>query len=268
MSSVRTTMRASMSDLSENPGQYSAGPPQGAADLRARALPALALVALTPLLIGLGLWQLERAREKGELIAAYEEGGGEALALDAALARGLDAALYRRVALTGRYLGARQFLLDGQVEAGQAGYDVLTPFVLADGGGTILVDRGFVAQGPAREPLADLAVAGGERQVTGRLARLPRAGLRLGPVGEGAGQSWPRAMLYPERAELESALGQPLLEPLVLLDPQEPGGYARQWRVSEIPPERHVAYALQWFAFAATLVAISAVLWARRRRKI
>ena len=32
-------------------------------------------------------------------------------------------------------------------------------------------------------------------------------------------------------------------------------------------PERHLAYALQWFAFAATLAAIWVVMFFRRRRQ-
>jgi surfeit locus 1 family protein len=72
-------------------------------------------------------------------------------------------------------------------------------------------------------------------------------------------------MLYPDRAELEAALARPVLEPIVLLEPDEPDGYVRKWRVTEMSPERHVAYALQWFAFAATLVIICALLLFRRR---
>jgi surfeit locus 1 family protein len=106
-------------------------------------------------LIGLGFWQLDRARQKRELIAAFEQGGGEAQTLDQALARGLDAALYRHVRVEGHYEGARQFLLDGQIVGeGQIGYDVLTPFVLDGGRGTILVNRGFVQQDANRRPMS------------------------------------------------------------------------------------------------------------------
>jgi surfeit locus 1 family protein len=229
-------------------------------------LPTLAVILVTPLLIGLGFWQLDRARQKRELIAAFEQGGGPAVSLDEALAGGLDAALYRHVWLEGRYLADRQFLLDGQIIAeGEIGYGVLTPLVLADGRGTVLVDRGFVAQDASRKPLRDIAVADTERRVQGRIARLPRA-FKLGPASESASPDWPRVMLYPERAELEAALGRPLLEPMVLLDADEPDGYVREWRVTEMSPERHVAYALQWFAFAATLVVIYVSLMLRSRR--
>jgi len=230
-------------------------------------LPTLAVVVLTPVLIGLGFWQLDRARQKRELIDAFEHGGGAAQTLDEALARGLDGSRYQRVHVEGHYEGARQFLLDGQIIGeGEIGFDVLTPFVLGDGRGTILVNRGFVPQDADRKPRVDIGVNDAERRVQGRVARLPRAGIKLGPASESSSQAWPRVMLYPERGELEAALGAPLLEPILWLDEGEPDGYARHWQVTDMTPERHVAYALQWFAFAATLVVIWFILRRRHAR--
>ena len=222
---------------------------------------------LTPLFIALGVWQLQRAGEKRALIAAFEQGErAPAQPLDEVLAGGVDAARYRHVYAEGRYLGDRQFLLDARVEDGRPGYDVLTPLALANGAGTIIVDRGFVPQDVSnRRPATPIDVESGERRVNGRVAGLPRAGFRLGPAGEGGGNDWPRVMLYPERAELEAALGQALLDPILLLDPDDPDGYVRDWRVGDMPPARHIAYALQWFAFAATLWIIYFVLRRRAR---
>ena len=228
-------------------------------------LPVLTVIVLTPVFVALGFWQLDRARQKRELIAAFERGGGPVLSLDEVLADGTDAALYRHVAVDGHYVGSTQFLLDGQIQGdGQIGYDVLTPFVLDHDRGTLLVNRGFVSQDANRKPLVDMQVAGDERRVHGRIARLPRAGFKLGPASESASPQWPRVMLYPDRAELEAALGAPVLEPILWLDADEPDGYLRQWRVTDMTPERHIAYALQWFAFAATLVVLYFLAGRRR----
>jgi surfeit locus 1 family protein len=254
-----------MSELPPDNTKYNVGA-SASGDRRRSVLPTLAVVVLTPLLIALGFWQLDRARQKRELIDAFEHGGGAEQTLDEALARGIDPSLYQRVRVEGRYDGARQFLLDGQIIAeGQIGFDVLTPFVLSDGRGTILVDRGFVPQDADRKPLVDIGVNDAERSVQGRIARLPRAGIKLGPASETSSPAWPRVMLYPERGELEAALGAPLLEPILWLDAGEPNGYARHWQVTDMTPERHIAYALQWFAFAATLVVIYFIV-ARRPR--
>jgi surfeit locus 1 family protein len=257
-------MRASMSESPPDNTQYNVGK-SGEPHSRRSIVPTLAVVIMTPILIGLGFWQLDRARQKRELIDAFEHGGGAAQTLDEALAGGVDAALYQRVHLEGHYESARQFLLDGQIVGeGQVGYDVLTPFVLDDGRGTILVNRGFVPQDANRRPVADIAVGELERRVQGRVAHLPRAGMKLGPASESTAATWPRVMLYPDRAELEAALGAPVLEPILWLDRDEPDGYLRHWQVTDMTPERHIAYALQWFAFAVTIVVIYVIV--RRRR--
>jgi len=51
---------------------------------------------------------------------------------------------------------------------------------------------------------------------------------------------------------------------IVLLDPSEPDGYEREWSArynfSEFGPERHTAYAVQWFGMALALLVIYVVV--------
>ena len=96
-----------------------------------------ATLLLLPLLLALGFWQLDRARQKTEWQATFAARSGlppvpltEVNVADAAHR-------YRRVVASGRYDGAHQVLLDNQVRAGQPGYHVLTPLRL-DGGAAIL----------------------------------------------------------------------------------------------------------------------------------
>ncbi|WP_345775980.1 SURF1 family cytochrome oxidase biogenesis protein, partial [Pseudoxanthomonas taiwanensis] len=63
--------------------------------------------------------------------------------------------------------------------------------------------------------------------------------------------------------------GLPALAPRVLrLDPELPLGYARDLELlpNTLPPQRHLGYAVQWFALAAAALAIALVLTLRRRR--
>ena len=41
---------------------------------------------------------------------------------------------------------------------------------------------------------------------------------------------------------------------VLLLDKDQPGGFVREWNPVVVGPERHVGYAVQWFALAAALV--------------
>ena len=109
----------------------------------------------------------------------------------------------------------------------------------------------------------------GSQRVTGRLERLPRPGLRLGADDAGGGSAAPAVVLqYPTAAELARRLGEPVLDYQLLLDAEAPDGYVRQWRAPGVAPERHLAYAGQWWALAAgAFVAASVMAFRTARRK-
>ena len=59
--------------------------------------------------------------------------------------------------------------------------------------------------------------------------------------------------IFRRHAEIAQLLRETSWSPateLVLLDAGEPDGYRRQWQAPGLPPMRHVAYAVQWFALA------------------
>ena len=43
---------------------------------------------------------------------------------------------------------------------------------------------------------------------------------------------------------------------MLLLDPAPDSGFVRAWTPNVMPPERHRAYAFQWFAFVVVALAI------------
>jgi surfeit locus 1 family protein len=222
-----------------------------------RPLAAVVTAGAVLVFVLLGNWQLGRAAEKRALDQDFSA-AGPALPLPPAAAA---VPSYQPVTANGIYDSAHQFLLDNLSEGGQAGVHVLTPLLLSDGS-AILVDRGWAPFGATRDVLPDVAVAETPRQVAGRLDDLPRPGIELAaPQGKG----WPRLISYPKMPELAAELGRELRPQRILLDPREPDGFVRNWRLGGISAERHLGYAIQWFAFAATAVAIWFALGLRRR---
>jgi surfeit locus 1 family protein len=198
--------------------------------------------------IALGQWQLNRAAEKRALAEDFA-GAGPARALPA---DSREWPRYQRVTARGRYDSARQFLLDNRIQDGRAGVEVLTPFVL-DGGGAVLVNRGWQPFGATRDILPDVAVSAEPRTIAGRLDELPRPGIALAaPPAAG----WPRLVTYPTADQLAAMLGRAIEPRIILLVADEPDGFVRAWSLPGTTPGRHLGYALQWFAFAATAVAI------------
>ncbi len=200
--------------------------------------------------VGLGYWQLGRAREKQALFDAFMAAGEDTV--DASDLPFEQLARYQRIRLHGSYDSTRQVLLDNMPSvSGQPGYRVLTPFERSDGRGWVIVDRGWLPLGATREDLPELTVGMRDRDVTGTLDQLPVPGLRVGPAATPGASEWPRVMLFPTESDLESALGVDVESRIVLLDAGAPDGYERKWRPSlGFGPERHLGYAIQWFAFA------------------
>jgi surfeit locus 1 family protein len=223
-------------------------------DLHPLATAAAATAVL--LFVVLGNWQLGRAAEKRAVDEEFSR-AEPALPLPPAA---IAVPRYQRVTASGSYDTDHQFLLDNMSESGRAGVHVLTPLLLSDGN-AVLVDRGWAPFGATRDNLPDVTVATTSRTVSGRLDVLPRPGIKLAAP---AGTAWPRLTSFPEMNELAGQLGRDLYPQLILLDPRESDGYVRNWQVPGTTYVRHLGYAIQWFAFAATAIAIWLALSLRR----
>ena len=237
----------------------------GSFDFRPRWVPTLVTALLLPLLISLGVWQVNRAHEKEAMIAAREQAGrGSAQAL---AAMDLDAKpKYQVVRAQGRYDRDHQFLLDNQTYNGRVGYQVLTPFRVAGSGRVILVARGWVPAPASRDRKPEFPTPAGEITVRGRFAPAPSTGVHLGePIHPG--EDWPVRVEWVDYDALSLQLGTDLPEAVVELDPDEAGGFVRHWTYVGLPPARHWGYAFQWFMLAGTLLAIYIGVNSKRRRK-
>ena len=210
----------------------------------------------------LGVWQSGRATWK----AAYLEAYAAALAASPVGFRAAQARAPVRVAGAGRYDDAVTVLLDNRMREGRPGVDVLTLFRPDDGAQPVLVDRGWIAL-PADRAAPAIAPAGdGTVVVSGLRTAPPSTGLALGTLAFERGAPpplWPRLDLD----ALAQATGETLDAAIVLLDDDAPHGYARGWQPlpNTLPPERHRGYAVQWFALAATVVAVAGFLLFRRK---
>lgn len=229
-------------------------------------LPLVAATIAFASFVALGVWQIQRAAEKQQLLAAIERGARSAPIelpyADSALARGE----FQRVQAQGQFLGDRQFLLDNRLLDGQVGYDVLTPLVLADGR-TVLVDRGWLPAGPRREPQGEVALEmPGQVTVTGRLWR-PDPAVALGPAVAPSSGEWPRTVTRIDYDALGEELGRTLTPAVIRAERGAPWVLTPRALEPQFGPERHYGYAVQWFALALTVLVVTGALqWRRRRR--
>lgn len=210
-----------------------------------------------------GLWQFDRAAQKTAMIAQFEKGAAATVELDSGNVATLPR--YQRVHFSGRYDARHQILLDNMPsQRGRAGLRVLTPTELQ--GGWLLVDRGWVPLGATRSELPATDVAETSREIVGRLDELPEPGVRLADHGaDQAPATWPHVMNFPRHDDLERVLGRRLQARIVRLDAAQPDGYERAWTPSfGFGPQRHLGYAVQWFALAAAMVVTYLVISFKR----
>jgi len=227
---------------------------------RPSLLPTLATIVLLPLLVCLGVWQLERADEKRDRISRFEAGSTiEHLESTMAVRSLAELTQFQQVQLDGSYDNKRQFLLDNMTDGGSAGYHVLTLFRTAASQDLVLVDRGWIAKDFRSALPPDIRVAEDRRTITTRVSRLPRPGIELAANPDHE-TSWPRVVQFPTASAISAMVGEDLVEPLLLLNHEQPDGYLRDWRPSASGVDRHMGYALQWFAMAATLLVIYVVV--------
>ncbi len=221
----------------------------------------LLAVALAALCVALGVWQWRRGSAREAAWQSFERGAAVLVELgDRPLT---DVPLFQRVRLRGRLDGAHQFLLDNRTHAGRAGYEVLTP-LQRPAGVAVLVDRGWVPFTGTRAQLPDVRLpAADDIALSGRSALLPSPGLAAGRAAPAPTGPWPKVTSYPDMPQLAQALGESLGARVLLLDPQAPLGFVRDWQAPGLPPLRHFSYALQWWSFAL----LALIIWALLSRR-
>jgi len=231
----------------------------GSREFAPRPWAVVATIAALAAFVSLGWWQIGRGREKQAMIESFQRGTQSSVELQGGITVD-ELPRYQHVRTEGHYQPERQILLDNMPsQAGKPGFRVLTPFKRDGSERLLLVDRGWVPLGDSRANLPPVFVSPEFRAVSGRLDELPAPGVRVGEAGVAGDSHWPRLLNFPRQQDVERVLGTTVESRIVLLDPAAPNGYERIWRPAmQFGPERHIGYALQWFALA--LVALVAFI--------
>jgi len=224
--------------------------------LKPRWLGLLAIVVLVMVTFGmLGLWQLNVARDKGQveqIRAAPTRPVADLAAVLSPHSAFPDDGTGRRITVTGRYDGSGQVLVAPRRLRGQAGYWVVTPLVVSPGGGRIAVVRGFVT-----DPRQALAPGRAEVTVTGTLAP-GESPTTDGPRADPASPAGQMAVL--DLSLLVNRWPGALYNAFVFATTEQPDVTAAASPVVQrVPPPalaggglawRNAAYAFQWWVFA------------------
>ncbi|ATG72577.1 SURF1 family protein [Zobellella denitrificans] len=214
----------------------------------------LALTLLmTMLMVTMGIWQLSRADDKRQLLQEWQQRRDIALDLDETLA--IDNPFGYRLEVSGLYLAGGDLFLDNQMHEGRAGYRLIRP--LQTPYGLLAVDAGWWPADPDRRRLPVVAVPEGPVQLNGVLVRPYRPPLSLG----GAPDPQTRRISGLDPDLLRARWGQRTLPFVLRLETE-----GTEWQPVVMGPERHLGYAVQWFAMALA-VWVAALVFYRRRHE-
>lgn len=201
-----------------------------------RGFAALSLGLLALGFVALGVWQVERRAWKLRLIAAVGA-RANAAAVAAPLVVDTERDAYRRVRVTGRFVG-RDTLVQA-VTARGPGFWALTPLVTQEGR-TVLVNRGFVANDRR------IGRPAGTVSLTGLLRITEPGGGFLRANDPAAGRWYSRDV-----AAIARARGLPMVAPYFIDADAGGGGYPIGGLTVIAFRNNHLVYALTWFALAA-----------------
>ena len=225
-----------------------------------------------PLLVGFGFWQQERALEKQAIAATWAARQQEAPRPLLSLAESPAELAYRRVQLQGHFIAQQNFLLDNRIHQGRYGVEVITPLRLEGKDTVVLVNRGWIVADASRRTLPELPVDSALQRLVGTVYVPPGEAYTLGPITDS--EDWPRLVQALDVPALGVMLEAEVFPYTVRLGPESAAGFTIDWPLVNTSPEKHRAYAVQWFSMAAALLLIYlwrstnlATLWRHRRSK-
>lgn len=213
-------------------------------------------------LIKLGFWQTARAIEKEQRLSRISDyKSQDALSLDEVLSLQSSNENINDlpVKIQGAFNDEKVFLLDNQTHNGRLGYRVLQG--ITDNDRAVLVNLGWIEGFIDRSKLPEITPVSGAQKITGHV-RLIEHGIVLSEENY-KNPSWPLRIQRIEIDKFSRFFAQKLLPFVIYLDTKESLGFEKNWRPIVMPPEKHRAYAFQWFSLATAwmLLMISASVW-------
>ena len=222
----------------------------------------ISVLIMLPILIGLGVWQIQRLAWKTALIARLEQQiHASPVAVPPSIDNLADWSL-KPVTVQGIYDPATIAIIPGRVHQGVLGSKILTLLRRSDGV-AVVIDRGWVPQADVADWLAQKNLPPtGVRSISG-LARVPEAGNIFTPHNQPEQHIW-----Y-----------QP--DPLAMARYWDITGVAPIWVQQTVPetqprapvigtlpspdlPNNHLGYAITWFGLALVLLVIYLVFGLKR----
>ena len=201
-------------------------------------------IFFTLLFISLGFWQIERAESKALKMKAFNE-----MQKSPPIALKNLSAAWSRVFVEGFYDSSRQVLIDNQINDGQVGYKIYTPFYFDDK--AIFVDRGWIPRGKTRSELPDIGFQSDRLRIVGSLLKPEKEVLAGDDIFT---KNWPIVSQTKLPNIIEAKFNKDFSDSVIVLEPGS--NFLKEYIPLQpfvISPTKHYGYALQWFTMSMVL---------------
>ena len=239
--------------------------PIGNRVFRPSIIPTVGFLLLLPVLLRLGVWQLDRADEKRSLISALEQKADvEPVRLSEALE--LETADMTRVISKGKPVPEVTLVTDNQTRDGRLGYEVYGLWQPQGYETPILVSRGWLPRKDFYEKVPEVPIFKADT-IEGSLYFSKGANpvVANNAVWQEYDNVWLLGQFdFETLAEKVMQMGYDSAPFIIRMQPDTESEFVRQWPLVASPPEKHIAYAIQWFAMAFALVMLFIILNLKR----
>lgn len=208
----------------------------------------LLFILFLPLLLRLGFWQLERADEKAQLLAKYQQQRN--LPAQIFSDDGGKIAEYQSVIIEGAYNTKHYWLLDNKPRSGKVGYEVVMPFWT--GKQWVLINRGWVIAPVLRSELPVINTPEAAIKIQGYFYQEAKNAIIKNTKSDHSAL-WPKRVLQLDVEQISRDLDGVVYPKLLRIQRGEESAFITEWPLINTLPEKHSAYAVQWFAMALML---------------
>ena len=218
------------------------------------------------LLNELGFWQLSRAKAKQTRIVQLEKGSQSILtSLENISTEQIEQ--FQSVELDLELVGYNSFLLDNKISNKRPGYHVLNVATDPLSGKYLLVNRGWIFAGADRNKLPQVDLPGANWQVSARIYPIAQEAISTASAEIEESRDLSRLPVLDLKvlAQIEEKLDLKLEPYLLRLNEGSSAAYETNWVWTNMSPQKHLAYAIQWFALALAFLIVSLVVCIKKR---
>lgn len=211
-----------------------------------------AVLLILPGLISLGNWQMHRFHTKNNLAHNIQNSHhSTAQPLTEYIKNNQNISEWHKVILPATVDRHHIFLLDHKWHQHQHGYAVLTP-VTTPLNSVILVNWGWISSEKVNQQPTEIATMLPTNPTIIGYIRYPHNQLLLN-TKQNLGPGWPKTMQVLQIKEIAKILKKPISE-FYIQTTKPPQGLLKLNQTNGMSPERHRAYAWQWWMMALVLL--------------